>query len=96
MILSGSIEKTYPSSHGGGGGCSEVASAGDAGVNLAGAADGGNEVSPEDVSGEEMVLGARAGDVGVDITRAAGDSEEGGPGGVSGEEMVLGAGAGVE
>ncbi len=96
MILSGSVKKTYPSGHVGGGGGSEVAIAGDAGVDLAGAADGNNEVSQEDVGSEEMVLGARASDVGVDITRAAGDSEEGGPGGVSGEEMVLGAGAGVE
>jgi hypothetical protein len=67
MILSRSVKKTYPSGHVGGGGSSEVASAGDAGIDLAGAADGGNEVSQEDVGGEEMVLGAGAGDVGVDI-----------------------------
>ncbi len=38
------------------------------------AANGGDEVGPEDVGGggEERVLGAGAGEVGDDITRAAG------------------------
>ncbi len=48
MILSGSVEKTYPSCHGGGGGGSGVAGADRAGVGLAVAAD---EVGPEDVGG---------------------------------------------
>jgi hypothetical protein len=96
MILSGSVENTFPSGHGSGGGGSEVASAGDTGVGLAVAADGGDEVSPEDVSSEERVLGVGAGDVGVDITRAAGGGEESGPGVVDGEEVELRAGAGAE
>jgi hypothetical protein len=80
MILSGSVEKTYPSGHGVGGGRSEVAGAGEAGVGLAVAADGGDEVGPEDVGGggKERVLGAGAGDVGDEITRAAGGGEESG------------------
>jgi hypothetical protein len=60
------------------------------------ATDGGDEVSPEDVSGEEKVLGAGAGDVGVDITLAASGGEEGGPGGVGSKEVVLRVGAGAE
>jgi hypothetical protein len=96
IILSGSVEKTYPSSHGGGEGGSEVAGIVDAVDNLSGAADGGDGVGPEVVGGEEMVHGAGAGEMGVDITRAASGGEEGGPGGVGGEEMVLRAGAGAE
>ncbi len=96
MILSGLVENTSPPGHGGGGGGSEVAGASDTGVGLAVAADGSDEVSPEDVSGEEKVLGAGAGDVGVDITLATSGGEEGGPGGVGGEEEVLGVGAGAE
>jgi hypothetical protein len=96
MILSGLVENTYPSSHGGGGGCSEVAGTGDAGIGLAVATDGGDEVGPEDVGGKERVLGAGAGDVCIDITRAVGGGEEGGPGRVGGEEMVLAARAGAE
>jgi hypothetical protein len=100
MILSGSVEKTYPSGHGGGGGGSGVAGAGGAGIGLAAAADGGNEVGPEDVGGggEERVLGAGAGDVGEEITWAVGGGggEGSGSGGVGGEEVVLGAVAGVE
>jgi hypothetical protein len=46
-----------------GGGGSEVAGAGDAGIGLTVATDGGDEVSPEDVGGEEKVLRAGAGDV---------------------------------
>jgi hypothetical protein len=98
MILSGSVEKTYPSGHGGRGWGSEVAGAGEARVGLAVAADGGDEVSPEDVGGggEERELGAGAEAVGDEITRAAGGGEESGSGGVGGEEVVLGAGAGME
>jgi hypothetical protein len=96
MILSGSVENTYPFVHGGGGRGSEVTGAGDAGIGLAVAAHGGDEVGPEDVSGEERVLVAGAGDVGVDFTRAASGGEESGPGGVNGKGVVLGAGAGVE
>jgi hypothetical protein len=73
MILSGSVENTYPFGHGGGGGGSEVASAGDIGVGLAlGGDDGGGEErklgagagevsGPGGVGGEEVVLGAGAG-----------------------------------
>ncbi len=95
MILSGAVENTYPSGHGGGGVGSEVASTVDAVDDFSGAA---NEVSPEVVSIEVMVLGAGAGagEIGVDNTRAASGSEEGGPGEVGGVEMVLGAGAGAE
>ncbi len=61
----------------------------DAVDDLSGAADGGNEVGPEEVGGEEMVLGAGAGagEVGVNITKATSGGEEGGPGGVGGEKM---------
>jgi hypothetical protein len=80
------------------GGGSGVAGADGAGVGLAVAADGGNEVGPEDVSGggEERVLGAEAGEVGEEITWAVGGGEGSGSGGVGGEEVVLGAVAGVE
>ncbi len=73
MILSGSVEKTYPSSHGGRGGGSEVAGtvdavelgagagAGEVGVVVARAANGGEEDGPGEVDGVEMVLGAGAG-----------------------------------
>jgi hypothetical protein len=91
MILSGSVENTYPSGHGGRGDGSEVAGAGDVGVGLALTADGGDEGGSK-----ERVLGAGAGEGEVDITRAAGGGEESGPGGVGGEEVVLGAGAGAE
>jgi hypothetical protein len=108
MILSGAVEKTYPSGHGGGVGGSGVSSADGAGVVLAVAADGGDEVSPEDVgvggkervlrarAGEERVLGAGAGEVGKEITWAVGGGEGSGSGGVGGKEVVLGAVAGVE
>jgi hypothetical protein len=52
------VEKTYPSSHGGGGGGSEVAGVVDAVDDLSGAADGSDGVGPEAVGSEEMVLGA--------------------------------------
>jgi hypothetical protein len=89
MILSGSVEKTYPSGHGGGGSGSGVAGADGAGVGLAVAADGGDEVGPEDVGGggEERVLGARAGEVCKEITWAVGGGEGSGSGGVGGEEV---------
>jgi hypothetical protein len=90
IILSGSVEKTYPSGHGGG---TVVAGTVDG---LTGAANGGDGDGPEVVGDEEMVLGAGAGDVGVDITTAASGGEKGGPGGGGGEETVLGAGAGAE
>jgi hypothetical protein len=69
------------------------------GDDLAGAANGGDEVVPEVVVGEEMVLGAGAGEVDVDITRAASGGEEGGPGraarlGVAGKTAVLSCTAG--
>jgi hypothetical protein len=63
----------YPSGHGGGGGGSEVASAVDAaelgagagagkiGVVVTRATNGGEEGSPGEVSGVEMVLGAGTG-----------------------------------
>jgi hypothetical protein len=58
----------------------KVAGAGEAGVGLAVAADGGDKVGPEDVGGggEERVLGA--GDVGKEITRAAGGAKRAGQG----------------
>jgi hypothetical protein len=59
----------------------EVIGAVDVGDDSAGAADGGNEVGPEVVASEEMVLEAGAAEVGVDITRDDSGSEEGGPGG---------------
>ncbi len=73
IILSGSVEKTYPSGHGGGGGSSEVArdvgaagigagaGAGEVGVVVARAANGGEQNGPGEVDGVEMVLGAGAG-----------------------------------
>ncbi len=96
IIISGSVENTYPSGHGGGGGGSEVAGAVDSVDDLSGAADGGDEVGPEVVGVEVMVLGAgtAAGEIGVDITWAASGGEEGGPGEVGGVDMVLGAGTG--
>jgi hypothetical protein len=45
------------------------------------AADGGDEVGPEVVVGEEMVLGSGAVEVVVDITRANSGGEESSPGG---------------
>jgi hypothetical protein len=63
----------YPSGHGGGGGGSEVpgavdaavlgagAGAGEVGVDIARAANGGEEGGPGEVGGVEMELGARAG-----------------------------------
>ena len=51
MIRSGSVEKTYPSGHGGGGGGSGVAGAAGASVGFALAADGGDEIGPGDVGG---------------------------------------------
>jgi hypothetical protein len=108
MIRSGSVENTYPSGHGGGGGGSGVAGTDVAGVRLAVAANGGDEVGPGDVggggaervlgagAGKERVLGAGAGDVGEEIAWAVGGSEGSGSGGFGGEEMVLGAIAGVE
>jgi hypothetical protein len=80
------------------GGGSEVAGAVDAVDDLSGAADVGDEVGPEVVGVEVMVLGAGAGagKIGVDITWAANGGEEGGSGGVGGVDMVLGAGAGAE
>jgi hypothetical protein len=108
MILSGSVEKTYPSGHGDGGGGSGVAGADGAGVVLPVAADGGDEVGPEDVgvggeervlragAGKERVLGAKAGEVGKEITCAVGGGEGSESGGVGGKEVVLGAIAGVE
>ncbi len=61
IIISGSVENMYPSGHGGGGGGSEVAGAVDAVDDLSGAADGGDDVGPEVVGVEVMVLGAGAG-----------------------------------
>ncbi len=67
------VKKTYPSGHGGGGGGSEVVSAvdvavlragagaGEVGIDVAGAANGGEEGGPGEVGGVEMVLGAGAG-----------------------------------
>jgi hypothetical protein len=63
----------YPSGHGGGGGSSEVAGAvdavvlgagaeaGEVGVDIARATNGGEEGSPGEVGGVEIVLGAGAG-----------------------------------
>ncbi len=53
------------------------------------AADGGDEVGPEDVGSEEKVLGAGASDVGINITRVVSSGKEEGPGRVGGEEIVL-------
>ncbi len=98
IILFGLVENMYPSSHGGRGGGSEVASAVDVVHDFSGAADGGDEVGPEVVGIEVMVLraGAGAGKIGIDITWAANGGEEGGSGEVGGVDMVLGAGAGAE
>ncbi len=72
IILSGSVEKTYPSGHGGGGGGSEVvgavdgaelgagAGAGEVSVDVPGAAGGGGEGGPGEVGVVEMVLGVGA------------------------------------
>jgi hypothetical protein len=73
IILLGSVEKTYPSGHGGGGGGSEVVGAVDAAGLGAGAgagevvvvvdraANGGEEDGPGEFDGVETVLGAGAG-----------------------------------
>jgi hypothetical protein len=74
----------------------EVIGAVDVGDDSAGAADGGNEVGPEVVASEEMVLEAGAAEVGVDITRDDSGSEEGGPGGGSAARWCLEPELGVE
>ncbi len=72
----------YPSGHGGGGGGTEVAGAVDVVDDLSGAANGADEVDPEVVGVEVLVLGAGAGagKIGVDITWTANGGEEGGSG----------------
>jgi hypothetical protein len=106
IILSGSVEKTYPSGHGGGGGGSEVAGAveaaglgagagaGEVGVIVARAANGGEEDGPGEVDGVEMVLGARAEAERSGVTAGSIAGKEGGSEKLS-DCAVAGEGVGV-
>ncbi len=61
IIRSESIEKPYPSGHRGRAGSSSVAGAGDAGVDLVGAAGGGDEGGSGDVGGDEEMVAVAIG-----------------------------------